>query len=122
MKKLLLLATAIGATALVAPRAQAGISFGIQIGPDFHRPPPVYVAPPVCAPPVYVAPAPRPICPPVVVAPAPVYYAPPTPVYYAPPAPVYYAPPPVVYYGYRSHGWKHQHRHQGHYGHYYYRH
>ena len=103
MKKLLLLATAIGATALVAPRAQAGISFGIRIGPDFHRPPPVYVAPPVYAPPpVYVAP--RPICPPVVIA----------------PAPVYYAPPPVVYYGYRSHGWKH--RHHGHYGHYYYRH
>lgn len=107
MKKLLLLATAIGATALVAPRAQAGISFGIRIGPDFHRPPPVYVAPPVCAPRVHVAPpvyvAPRPICPPVVVA--------------APP--VYYAPPPVVYYGYRGHGWKHQHRHHGHYGHYY---
>jgi|SRR5688500_13359059 len=102
MKKLLLLATAIGATAFVAPRAQAGISFGIRIGPDFHRPAPVYVAPPVCAPPVYVAP--RPICPPVVVAP-----------------PVYYAPPPVVYYGHRNHGWNHQHRyhgHRGHYGHY----
>jgi hypothetical protein len=95
MKKLLLLATAIGATALVAPRAQAGISFGIRIGPDFHRPAPVYVAPPVhCAPPVYVAP--RPICPPVVVAP-----------------PAHCAPPAVVYYGHRSHGWRHQHRYQG---------
>ena|SRR5687768_10573288 len=102
MKKLLLLATAIGATALMAPRAQAGISFGIRIGPDFHHAPrPVYVAPPVCAPPVYVAP--RPICPPTVVV--------------APPR--YYAPPPVVYYGYRGHGgWKHQHRHyRGHYRH-----
>jgi len=99
MKKLLLLATAIGATAFVAPRAQAGISVGIRIGPNFHRPAPVYVAPTVCAPQVYVAPAPRPICPPVVVA----------------PAPVFYAPPPVVYYGYHGHGWKHQHRHYGHY-------
>src|SRR5688572_25428274 len=99
MKKLLLLATAISATVFVAPRAQAGISFAISFGPDFHRPAPVYVAPPpVCAPPVYVAP--RPICP------APVYVA--APVYYAP-------PPPVVYYGHRSHGgWKHQHRHYRH--------
>ena len=103
MKKLLVLATAIGATAFVAPRAEAGISFGIRIGPPFgYAPAPVVVAPPLCAPPVYVAP--RPICPPVVVAP-----------------PVYYAPPPaVVYYGgYRGHGgWKHQHRHYRHHHHY----
>ena len=77
MKKLLLLATVIGATAIV-PRAQAGLSFGISIGP--HYPPPVYVAPPpFCGlPPVYVS------RPPVCVAPAPVLVAP--PVYYAPPA------------------------------------
>jgi hypothetical protein len=100
MKKLVLLATAIGATAMMAPRAQAGISFGIRIGPDFGwAPRPVYVAPPVYAAPVYVAP--RPICPPtIVVAP-----------------PVYVAPPPVVYYQYGGRGgWKHQHGYyRGHY-------
>jgi hypothetical protein len=105
MKKLLLLATAISAVALV-PAANAGFSFGISIG---HRSP-VYVAPPVCAPPVYVAPAP--ICPPVYAAPR---------VIVAPRA--YYAPPPrVVHYGRVGHGWKHQHRHYRHDNRHHYRH
>ena len=101
MKKLLLLAVAVGAAAL-APRAQAGISFGISIGPRY-APPPVYVAPAICAP------APRIIVPPPIVVAPPVYY----------PAPVYYAPPPrvVVYshhgYGrhYRPHHYQYRHCH-----------
>ena len=101
MKKLLLLATVIGATAIV-PRAQAGLSFGISIGP--HYPPPVYVAPPpFCGlPPVYVS------RPPVCVAPAPVLVAP----------PVYYAPPPrVIVYGHQGYGHHSHYRHYRNYSH-----
>jgi len=100
MKKLLLLATVIGATAIV-PRAQAGLSFGISIG---HYPPPVYVAPPpFCGlPPVYV---PRP---PICVAPAPILVAP----------PVYYAPPPrVIVYGHHGYGHHTHYRHHRNYSH-----
>jgi len=100
MKKSLLLAVLVSAAAM-APRAQAGISFGISIGPRY-APAPVYVAPPICAP------APR-----IVIAPAPIVVAPPA--YYPPP--VYYAPPPrVVVYGHPGYG-----RHYPHYRHHYYR-
>lgn len=98
MKKLLLLAAVIGATAFV-PRAEAGFSFGISIGPRYA--PPVYVAPPACAPAVPVC-VPRP---PVCIAPAPVVVA----------RPVYYAPRPVVVY--KHHGYRKHYRHHRHYRH-----
>jgi len=112
MKKLLLLAATVISATAVAPRAQAGLSFAISIGPRYTPPPPVYVAPPVYRP-VYNAPAP------VCVAPATVVVAPPVcgspraivvapPVYIAPPA------PRVVYYGQGYHGY---HGRWGHYRH-----
>src|SRR5262245_21249658 len=104
MKKLLLLAATVISASALAPRAHAGLSFAISIGPRY-TPPPVRVAvpAPVCPMPVVVA---RPVC-----APAPVVIAPPTclpPVVVA--APVCVAPPPprVVYYGHGPHGrWAH---------------
>jgi hypothetical protein len=97
MKKLLLLAAVMSATA-IAPRAHAGLSFAISIGPRY-APPPVYVAPPV-----YTAPAPVYVAPSPVCAPAPILV--PRPIVVAPP--VYIAPPPprlVLY----SHGYRHGH-------------
>ena len=98
MKKLLLLAATVISASVIAPRAQAGLSFAISIGPHY-APPPVHVAPRVYAPaPVVVS---APVCAPApVVVAAPVYYAP--TVYYAPPA------PRVAYYGHGYHGrWAH---------------
>jgi len=108
MKKLLLLAATVISVSAIAPRAHAGLSFAISIGPRYTPPPPVYVAPPVYRP-VYTAP---PVC-----APAPVVVATPTclpPVVVAPP--VYIAPPAprLVYYGQGYHGY---HGRWGHYRH-----